>query len=269
MLCPPLRQALEKGYANRSEVRREEGQAKPQQNRQEFPCIEFMPVRRLEQNGRGDVKQDADQEAVQGAERRRILRQSACKEDAGHRGQREDEHPRPSTHSRGHRRPEDGHEGNRHRELVQANPEKQGPPSPAMVVMMVVPCVVVTVVMGSRGHLVEAKGHRFNEGMKAEAGEGHGAEAIPVNMAVFHALAQVFQRDLNQESPDDPESSVTIRGKGFRKEVEKTESEEKSPAEGKEQRELASQSVSHGFSHGAAEDGDEKKDKSRHHEAWA
>jgi hypothetical protein len=49
MLCPPLRQALEKGYANRSEVRREEGQAKPQQNRQEFPCIEFMPVRRLEQ----------------------------------------------------------------------------------------------------------------------------------------------------------------------------------------------------------------------------
>lgn len=60
MLCPPLRRALEKGYANRSEVCREEGQAEPQQNRQEFPRIELMAVRRLKQDGRRDVQQDAD-----------------------------------------------------------------------------------------------------------------------------------------------------------------------------------------------------------------
>ena len=65
---PPLRQALKKGYANRSEARREEGQAESQQNRQEFPRIELMAVRRLEQDGRGDVQQDADQQAVQGTE---------------------------------------------------------------------------------------------------------------------------------------------------------------------------------------------------------
>ena len=151
---PPLRRALEKGYANHSEVCREEGQAEPQQNRQEFPRIELMAVRRLKQDGRHDVQQDADQEPVQGAERCRILRQTTGKENAGHRGQRKDEHLGPSAHSRTHRGPEDGHQGSRHRELVQANPEKQGPPSPAMVVMVVVPSVAVAMVMGSGGHIV-------------------------------------------------------------------------------------------------------------------
>lgn len=250
-------------------MRREEGQAEPQQNCQEFPRIEFMPVRRLKQNGRRDVKQDADKEAVQGAERRCVLRQLACKEDAGHWGEREDENPSPTAHSRSHRGPENGHEGDGHRELVQANPEKKGPPSPAMVVMVVVPAMVVTMVMGRGDHLVEAKGHRFDEGVKAEAAEGEGPEPVPVDMAVLHALAQVLQPDLDQKSPDDPESSAAIRGEGLRKEVEETEAEQEGPAEGEEQRELASQAVPNGLSHGGAKDGDEKKGKSRHHEAWA
>ena len=108
-----------------------------------------------------------------------------------------------------------------------------------------------------------------NGRVKAKAGEGHGAEPVPMDMAVFHALAQVLQPDLDEEAPDDPESSATIRREGLWKKVEKTEAEQEGSAEGQEQGKLTAQAVPHGFSHGGAEDGDEKQGKSGHHEAWA
>ena len=88
-------------------------------------------------------------------------------------------------------------------------------------------------------------------------------------MTVFHALAQALQSDLDQKAPDDPESSATIRREGFGQEMEEAEAEQEGSAEGQEQGKLTAQTVPHGFSHGGAEDGDEKEGKSGHHEAWA
>ena len=132
-----------------------------------------------------------------------------------------------------------------------------------------VPAVVVTMVMGRGGHVVKSKRHRFNEGVKTEAGEGHGAEPVSMDVAVFHALAEVLQSDLDQEAPDDPESGATICGEGLGQEMEEAEAEKEGSTEGQEQGKLTAKAVPHGFSHGGAEDGDEKKGKSGHHEAWA
>ena len=106
-------------------------------------------------------------------------------------------------------------------------------PSPVCVV--VVTNVIMVVVLEAHGDDVQSKRHGLNQGVQAEADKGDEPELMAVHVPVFHALAQVFQPDLNQETRNHPLSGHGIHGKSFGEQVQEAQSEQEGAAESEQQ----------------------------------
>ena len=139
-----------------------------------------------------------------------------------------------------------------------------------VVMVMVVVRMVVGVVVRHGSGVLEAKWHRFDEGVQAQTDEGEQTEPVAMDVAVFHAFAQILQPDLNQEPSYDPEPSMGIGGKGFRQEVQKAQPEQKGPAECQKQGQIGPKPLPHGLSQCRTQQCDKKQCDSFHHDrvAW-
>lgn len=263
-LWPPLR-SPGKVTSPPSQVRRHQRQGESKKDGQELPAVELVPVRRFKQDGGRDVQQNADEESVQCAECGGILRQGSRKEDAEERHHRKHGDPRPSAYPGRDGGTQDGHEGNRHRQLVKANAEQQPPSAFASMVMMVPMVVVSMVVMDVLAQVFQSEGHGLDEGVETEAQKGQGAKSVAMHVAVLHPLAQVLQPDLDEKPPNDPQTGTAVGFEGFGKQMEETQAKEERSTESEQQGQLTAEAVAHGLSQGGAHHGDEEQDQSGGH----
>ena len=78
-----------------------------------------------------------------------------------------------------------------------------------------------------------------------------------MDVAVFHAFAQVFQSDLDEETCNDPLAGIAIHEESLRQEVQKTQAQKKGAAEREKQRHVLLEPVTQPFSHQATRQSDE------------
>ena len=110
---------------------------------------------------------------------------------------------------------------------MQGDAEQQRPPPLAMVMVVT---VVMSMVMGVIVEMLTAQffqteGHGLDQCVKAQAHESHGPEPVPMDVAMLHAFAEVFQTNLNEETGDDPLTGIPIHQESFGQEVQETQPE--------------------------------------------